>query len=212
MKIPVVESILKVNDQVAQANREQFRMAEVRAVNVMASAGAGKTSFILATAEALPQERRLGVLEGDIATTIDAEKVAAAGLPVVQINTGGSCHLEAHMVQQGLPHLTLSELDLLFIENIGNLICPASFDLGESLSVVIASVPEGCDKPHKYPQVFSRVDAVILNKCDLLEAEQFDLEFFRQGLKVLNPEAPLFLVSCRTGDGIAQWVEWLLTR
>lgn len=212
MNIPVVENILKVNDQVAEANREQFRLSGVRAINVMASAGAGKTSLILATAALLPKETRAGVLEGDIATTIDAEKVAAAGLPVVQINTGGSCHLEAHMVQKGLPHISLPELDLLFIENIGNLICPASFDLGEDLSVVIASVPEGCDKPHKYPRVFSKVKAVILNKCDLLEAENFDVEFFRQGLKAVNPEAPLFLVSCRTGEGIQEWIDWLIAR
>jgi hydrogenase nickel incorporation protein HypB len=212
MNIPVVENILKVNDQVAQANREIFEKTGVCAVNVMASAGAGKTSLLLATAARLPKDKRVGVLEGDIATSIDAEKVAEAGLPVVQINTGGSCHLEAHMVARGLPHLSLTDLDILFIENIGNLICPASFDLGERVSVVVASVPEGCDKPHKYPKVFSSVNAVVLNKWDVAESEGFDLDFFRQGLRAVNPDAPLFVLSCKTGEGFQEWIDWLVAQ
>lgn len=212
MNIPVVENILKVNDQVAEANRDQFKISGVCAVNIMASAGAGKTSLLLATAEGMPKDKKVGVLEGDIATCIDAEKVAEAGLPVVQINTGGSCHLEAHMVAQGLPHLNLDEFDILFIENIGNLICPAAYDLGERVSIVVASVPEGCDKPHKYPKVFSKVDAVVLNKSDLIESESFDLEFFRRGLKAVNPEAPLFVLSCRSKEGLQEWIDWLISQ
>jgi hydrogenase nickel incorporation protein HypB len=158
----------------------------------------------------LPSGIGPGVIEGDLASTIDAEKVAARGIPVVQINTGGNCHLDASMVQNALPHLPLDSIDVLFIENVGNLICPANFALGADLAVVVASVSEGHDKPYKYPAIFAAADAVVLNKADLQEVFDFDLDFFRRGVEMVNPAAPLFLVSCRTGAGIEEWAAWLM--
>ncbi len=212
MKIPVVTEILSANDQVAAENKALFEAAGVTVVNLMASPGAGKTSLILATASQLGANVTLGVVEGDVASRIDADKVSEAGVSVVQINTGGSCHLDAPMVRSGVEHLPLADLDLLMIENVGNLICPASFDLGEDLAVVVASVPEGDDKPYKYPGIFTGADAVVLNKCDLLEIFEFDVGYFQQGLEMVNPGVPLIEVSCRTQDGVADWVEWLLGR
>ena len=176
-----------------------FAAAGVLALNLMASPGAGKTSVILATAARLPADVRPGVIEGDLASSIDTEAVAAHGIPAVQINTGGNCHLDAPMVRSALPSLPLNDLDLLFIENVGNLVCPAEFDLGADLAVVVASVPEGHDKPYKYPGMFASADVVLLNKCDLLEVFEFDVDYFRRGIAMVNPQAPIFQVSCRTG-------------
>ena len=212
MKIPVVQQILSANDQVAAENRAAFKAADVFVLNLMASPGAGKTNVILATAGRLPQDVRPGAIEGDLASTIDADAIAAAGIPVVQINTGGNCHLDAPMVRAALPHLPLAEIDLLFIENVGNLVCPAEFDLGADLAVVVASVPEGHDKPYKYPGMFARADAVLLNKADLLAYFDFDLAYFRRGIAMVNPGVPLFVVSCRTGEGMGEWVAWLVER
>jgi hydrogenase nickel incorporation protein HypB len=211
MKIPVVKEILSANDQVAHENRAVFDAAGVFVLNLMSSPGAGKTSLILATADHLPPEVRPGVIEGDLASSLDAETIALRGLSVVQINTGGSCHLDAPMVRTALTHLPLNELDLVFIENVGNLICPANFALGTDLAVVVASVPEGDDKPYKYPGMFASADAVVLNKTDLLGALDFDVDHFRHGLEMLQPDVPLFAVSCRTGEGVKAWVEWLLS-
>lgn len=210
MKIPVVKEILSANDQVAHENRQVFDTAGLFVANLMASPGAGKTSLILATAERLPDPIRPGVVEGDLASSLDAETIAAGGLSVVQINTGGSCHLDAPMIRSALSHLPLNELDLLFIENVGNLICPANFALGADLAVVVASVPEGDDKPYKYPGMFASADAVVLNKSDLIDILDFDLDKFRCGLQMLKPEIPLFVLSCRTGEGMQAWVTWLL--
>jgi hydrogenase nickel incorporation protein HypB len=212
MKIPVVKEILNANDQVAAENRAAFDAAGVFVLNLMASPGAGKTSLILSTVGQLPGEIRSGVIEGDLASTIDADTIAARGIPVVQINTGGNCHLDAPMVRTALPNLPLDDLDLLFIENVGNLVCPAGFALGADLAVVVASVPEGHDKPYKYPGMFASADAVVLNKADLLEVFEFDVDYFRRGLEMVNPEVPLFIVSCRTGDGVEDWTTWLLDR
>ena len=211
-KIVVVKQILSANDQVAAENRAAFAGAGVFVLNLMASPGAGKTSVILATAARLSQGVRPAVIEGDLASSLDADIVAARGIPVVQINTGGNCHLDAPMVRAALPHLRLDEIDLLFIENVGNLVCPANFALGADLAVVVASVPEGHDKPYKYPGMFATADVVLLNKADLLEAFEFDVGYFRRGLEMVNPAAPLFLVSCRTGTGLDAWVEWLLKK
>lgn len=211
MKVPVVTEILKANDTIARENRAAFDAAGVRVVNVMASPGAGKTSTILATVARLPGTRA-GVIEGDIASTIDADRIAEEGLPVVQINTGGSCHLDASMVRSALPHLPLAELDLLFIENVGNLICPSSYALGSHLSLVVASVPEGFDKPYKYPGIFAKADVVLLNKCDLMEVFAFDLDAFTNGVRMVNPDVPILLVSARTGEGMDAWAEWLAAR
>ena len=178
----------------------------------MASPGAGKTSVIAATAERLPADMRPGVIEGDLASSIDTDALAGPRHPAVQINTGGNCHLDAPMIRTALPRLPLDGIGVLFIENVGNLVCPAEFDLGAGLAVVMASVPEGHDKPYKYPGMFAAADAVLLNKADLLAYFDFDLDYFRRGLAMVNPGAPLFLVSCRTGEGMAEWVRWLVKR
>ena len=208
MKIPVVKEILNANDQIAIENRASLDDADVLMLNLMASPGAGKTSLILATVERLPAEVCPGVIEGDVASSIDADRMAEHGIPVTQINTGGGCHLDAPMVRAALSHLSLSEMNILFVENVGNLICPAGFDLGAHLAVVVASAPEGHDKPYKYPGMFATANAVVLNKSDLLEV----LDYFRRGVEMVNPSVPFFVVSCRTGAGMEPWLTWLLNR
>jgi hydrogenase nickel incorporation protein HypB len=208
-ELPVVEKILSANDLVAVENRKLLDEHGVVAVNVMASPGAGKTSLILRSIEALRGRLHVGVIEGDVAGHVDADKVAEAGAPVVQINTGGGCHLDALQVQGALEQLPLDALDLLFIENVGNLVCPTGFALGEHINMMISNVPEGHDKPIKYPGMFTVVDALVLNKVDLMPYVDFDLEAFRTAVRALNPDAPLFEVSCKTGEGIETWVEWL---
>jgi hydrogenase nickel incorporation protein HypB len=208
MKVPVVSQILKANDSVAAENRERFRDAGVRVVNVMASPGAGKTTLLLATA-ARADGLRIGVVEGDIASSIDADRIAEEGIPVVQINTGGMCHLDASMIRSALPHLPLAELDTVFIENVGNLICPSSYDLGHDCAVVLGSVPEGHDKPYKYPGIFAKADVVVISKADMIEVFEFDVEAFRRGVRMVNPHAPIIELSCRTGQGLDEWMEWL---
>lgn len=212
MKIPVIKDILSANEHVADEVQEVFKAANLFVLNLMASPGAGKTSFILATMARLPGFLQPGVIEGDLASSLDADKIGAQGVPVVQINTGGNCHLDAPMIQAALPHLPLPQLDLLFIENVGNLVCTANFNLGANLAVVIASTPEGHDKPYKYPGMFAQANVVILNKADLLEVFEFDLEFFKRGLEMVNPGVPLFVVSCRSGTGMEEWVNWLLAK
>lgn len=208
--IPVVERILSANDRLAAQNRAQLDAAGVFGVNIMASPGAGKTSVILRTIAALQPHLRLGVVEGDTApVTIDADKVAAAGMPAVQINTGGDCHLDAVMLAGALPTLPLETLQLLIVENVGNLICPAAFSLGTHLNVLIASVPEGDDKPYKYPAMYRGVGALIINKIDLLPYVEFNMDYFRRGVEMLNPGVVTFPLSCRTGEGVAEWAAWL---
>lgn len=212
MRVPVVQQILSANDQIAAENRALLDANGVFTINMMASPGAGKTSVILATAARLPRDLRAGVIEGDLASSIDADTVAKRGLPVVQINTGGNCHLDAPMVRSALEHLPLGDIDILFIENVGNLVCPAGFKLGEDMNLVVASSPEGHDKPYKYPGMFAAADAVLLNKADLLEVFAFDVAFFERGLAMVNANAPLFQVSCRSGQGMDAWVDWLVQR
>jgi hydrogenase nickel incorporation protein HypB len=211
-EVEVAARILNANDQIAEENSALLRKRNVLAVNLMASPGAGKTSVILQTAKALAGRARIGVIEGDIASRIDADKVSAAGLPVLQINTGGTCHLDAPMIRQALKSLPLDEIDILFVENVGNLICPVEFRLGESLRVMIASVPEGDDKPYKYPGIFTAVDAVIINKMDLAPYVEFDLAALREAIRGLNRRAEVFEVSCRTGEGMTPWADWLEAR
>ena len=211
-RIEVVTRVLSANDRIAQENQALLADRCILAVNIMASPGAGKTSLILSTARALSGRMRTGVIEGDVASQIDADKVAREGFPVVQINTGGECHLDALSIQQAFRSLPMEEIDLLFIENIGNLICPVEFRLGEGLRVAVASVPEGDDKPYKYPGIFTAVDAVVLNKADLAPYIDFDLSAFRGAVAGLNPRAPLFELSCRTGEGVAAWADWIETR
>jgi len=208
-KVEVITQILNANDLTAQENRALLKKHCILAVNLMASPGAGKTSLILQTAKALAGRVRLGVIEGDVASRIDADKVASADIPVIQINTGGECHLDALTVQKALEALPLHEIDILFIENVGNLICPVEFQLGEEVRVVVASVPEGDDKPYKYPAIFTAVNAAVLNKIDLAPYVDFKLDAMRQGISRLNPKAQIFELSCRTGQGLSQWTDWL---
>ena len=208
-KIPVLENILSANERLAAENARVFSARDVLAVNVMASPGAGKTSLIVQTINTLGDRTRIGVIEGDIASRVDADTIEALGIPVVQINTGGTCHLDANMVQGALHQLPLHDLDLLFIENVGNLICPTDFALGEALKVMVASIPEGDDKPYKYPAMFAAVDAIVINKIDLLPYVEFDLDSFRKLVVGLNADVQVFEVSCKTGEGIGAWADWL---
>lgn len=209
-RVTIVENILSANDQVAQLNRKLLDEKKIFSINLMASPGAGKTSFILQTIKALSASYRIGVLEGDTApVTIDADRVNAAGMPAVQINTGGDCHLDAVMVNKGLGELPLDQLDVMIIENVGNLICPAAFKLGTHVNVLIASIPEGDDKPYKYPAIYRGIQVLIINKTDLLPYVTFNMDYFRQGVEMLNPGLITFPVSCKTGEGIEEWVKWL---
>jgi hydrogenase nickel incorporation protein HypB len=211
--VTVVEEIMGANDRLALNNQALLDKDHILGINVMASPGSGKTSFILRTIEALLSNTTVGVIEGDTAAvTIDADKIVKAGMPAVQINTGGSCHLDAAMIAKALPQLPLNMLDLLIVENVGNLICPAAFELGTHFNIVIASIPEGDDKPYKYPNIYRGIDALILNKVDLLPYIDFDIEYFKKGIKLLNPDAFFFPVSCKTGEGIPRWIDWLRTR
>jgi hydrogenase nickel incorporation protein HypB len=208
-RVPVVEQILSANQQLATANRAQLDAAGVFGVNLMASPGAGKTSLITRTVLGLREELRIGAVDGDLASTLDADRVAALGVPAVQVNTGGSCHLDAAMLQSALPQLPLGEIDLLIVENVGNLVCPAAFQLGVHRDVLIASVPEGDDKPYKYPPMYRGVQALVLNKIDVLPAFDFDVEYFRRGVEMLNPGLAFFPLSCKTGQGVDAWLDWL---
>jgi len=209
-RVPVVEKILSANDRMAARNRETLDQAGLYSINLMASPGAGKTSLILKTLESLNGRLRLGVVEGDLASSIDADKAVAAGLPAVQINTGGECHLDAVMLSDALTALPLNELDLVLVENVGNLVCPANFQIGTHLNVLIASIPEGDDKPYKYPGMYRGVQVLIINKIDLLPYVPFDMEYFKRGVEVLNPGVVTFPVSCKTGEGMNAWTDWLV--
>ena len=209
-RVPVIEKIMDANEQLALQNRSRLDANGVFGINLMASPGAGKTSLILQTIRALGSELRLGVVEGDTApVTIDADKIMAAGMPAVQINTGGDCHLDAVLLSRGLDQLPLDQMDLMIVENVGNLICPAAFSLGTHANVLIASIPEGDDKPYKYPNIYRGLSVLIVNKIDLLPYVPFNMEYFRQGVEALNPGLITFAVSTKTGEGMPAWTEWL---
>jgi hydrogenase nickel incorporation protein HypB len=210
MEIKVIKDILSANNQIAQKNRELLDSKGVLAINLMASPGAGKTSLILETVRRLKGRVRIGVVEGDISSSLDAEKISQEGVPVVQINTGGECHLDANMTSPALANLPLDDINLLLIENVGNLVCPGEFELGEHKKVVLLSTPEGDDKPYKYPLMFNIADAVLINKIDLLPYLSFDLEGFARVVKEMNQKAAIFQVSCATGKGLEDWVNWVL--
>jgi len=212
MEIKVLKNILSANDEIAKKNRALLDKNNVFAVNIMASPGAGKTSLILETIRKLKGRIRIGVIEGDIASSVDAETVGKEGVPVVQINTGGSCHLDANMIQNALGNMTLEDIELLLIENVGNLVCPAEFTIGDHKKVLISSTPEGHDKPFKYPLMFHTVDVVLLNKVDLMPYLDFDPEIFSQAIKGINEKVEVFPISCTSGQGIEQWLSWLLAR
>lgn len=210
IRVPVVEKIFSTNDKIANQNRQNLTNKKVLAINLMASPGAGKTSFILATIKRLKDQFRIGVIEGDTApVTIDADKIISAGMPAVQINTGGDCHLDASMMGDGLASLPLDELDLVIVENVGNLICPAAWDLGTHFNLLVASVPEGDDKPYKYPNIYRGLEILIINKVDLQPYVEFKMNYFRQGVEMLNPGLITFPVSCRTDEGMDAWIDWL---
>ncbi len=208
-RIPIVEKILSANDQLAQENRRQLDQAGVFSINLMASPGAGKTSLIEHTVQRLAGQYRLAAIDGDIATSIDADRAAAAGAIAVQINTGGECHLDAVMLRDALQQLDLHQVDLLLVENVGNLVCPAEFKLGTHKNVLIASIPEGDDKPYKYPGMYRDVDALVINKIDLLPYIDFDMDYFRRGVELLNPGLVTFPISCRTVEGLDDWLDWI---
>ena len=210
IRVPVAEKIFSANDRMANLNRLQLTSKKVLAINLMASPGAGKTSFILQTIKGLHEKYRIGVIEGDTApVTIDADKVLAAGMPAVQINTGGDCHLDAAMMSDGLARLPLDDLDLVIVENVGNLICPAAWDLGTHFNLLVASVPEGDDKPYKYPNIYRGLEILVINKIDLQPYVEFKMDYFRQGVEMLNPGLVTFPVSCRTGEGMYAWLNWI---
>jgi len=211
--IPIVEDIMNANDQLAIQNHARLEQADIFAINIMASPGAGKTSLIEQTLKRLPAGIKVAVVDGDIATSIDADRAAAAGATAIQINTGGECHLDAVMLRNALDQLgDLTPFDLLIVENVGNLVCPAAFQLGTHKSVLVASIPEGDDKPYKYPGMYQDVDALIINKIDLLPYIPFKMDYFRQGVEILSPNLVTFPLSCQTGEGLDVWVEWLSTQ
>ncbi len=212
MDIEVLEGVFDANEEIAEENRRLFEAHKVFAMNLMASPGAGKTSLIERTIKGLGERLRIGVIEGDIASSVDSERLKALGIQVVQINTGGACHLDANMIRQALDHLDLGNLDLLIIENVGNLVCPAEFKLGEGLRVMILSVAEGHDKPLKYPLMFSDSQVLIVNKTDLMGMSDFDLEELRSTVRGMNPGITIFEVSCRSGEGVTPWTDWLFEK
>jgi hydrogenase nickel incorporation protein HypB len=208
-RITIVENILNANDQIAAQNREVLNQARVYSINLMASPGAGKTSLVEKTIFALHSIFGIAVIDGDIATSIDADRAAAAGATAVQINTGGGCHLDAVMIHNALATLSLNNIDFLIVENVGNLVCPASFQLGTHKNILIASIPEGDDKPYKYPGIYQGVDALVINKIDLIPYVNFNMDYFRKGVEILNPGLITFPISCRTEEGLDQWYSWI---
>ncbi len=210
MKVKVLQDILGANEAIASKNQKLLDEHGILGVNIMSSPGAGKTSLIRQTITKLKDKTRIAVIEGDIASSLDADKVSELGIPVVQINTAGGCHLDANMTENALNNLPLGGVDLLLIENVGNLVCPAEFALGEHKKVMLLSLPEGDDKPHKYPLMFTESDVVLINKIDLLPYLDFDIAAFGKAVTGLNPTVKILQVSCKTGDGLEEWCSWLL--
>jgi hydrogenase nickel incorporation protein HypB len=210
--IPVGTDIMSSNEETALENREYFERYGIYVINLMSAPGAGKTSVLEQTVKTLKTEYQLGVIEGDLVTTIDADRMVAAGVPAYQITTGLVCHLDARMVHNAFHGFDVKGFDVLFIENVGNLVCPAEFNLGEDLKIMVYSTTEGAEKPKKYPLMFHEADAVILNKVDLIPYAGVSLEELAQNVREVNPLAPIFAVSCRTGEGIGDWIEWLQTQ
>jgi len=209
MKIKVLRNILDANDQIAARNQELLDKNNILALNIMSSPGAGKTSLIMETIKRLKGRSGIAVIEGDIASTIDADRISQQEVPVVQINTGGQCHIDANMVNNALESLSLQDIDLLLLENVGNLVCPAEFRTGAHKRVMLLSVPEGDDKPYKYPLMFSLSEVIIVNKIDMLSLSDFDMNAFRQVVTGLNSGARIFPLSCKTGEGFEGWTTWL---
>jgi hydrogenase nickel incorporation protein HypB len=209
MKVKIAADILGANERVAEENRRLFKESGVFVINVMSAPGAGKTTLLEKTLAALKDEMRIGVIEGDVATTADAERIEKMGVPVVQINTGSMCHLDGSMVGSALDEFDLGALDLLIVENVGNLVCPAEFNVGEDCKVMLLSVAEGDDKPLKYPLMFHESSALVINKTDLIPYTNFDMEKAKRDSLSINPRLKIFPLSCRTGEGLEGWYGWL---
>ncbi|RMA97862.1 hydrogenase nickel incorporation protein HypB [Hydrogenothermus marinus] len=207
--VEVLTKILDANDKQAESNRKHFDENKILAINLMSSPGAGKTTLLEKTIETLKDEIKIGVIEGDLETNKDAERIKAKGVPAYQITTGQACHLDAFMVHDGLHHLPLEKLDLVFVENVGNLVCPASYDIGTHFNVVLLSVPEGDDKPAKYPVMFRSADLVIITKIDLIEHFDFDINKAVEESRKLNPKVDIILLSTKTGEGFENWINFI---
>lgn len=211
VKVTIAQNILAANDTIAQEMQQQLLARGIRTLNIMSSPGAGKTTLLERTIQLLQGQLQIGVIEGDVETSADAERIEAAGAQTVQINTRGACHLEAHMVRDALAEMDLAAIDILVIENVGNLVCPAAWNLGEDLRVVVVSTTEGDDKPAKYPQMFAISQVMVINKLDLLPYVDYDLEKVKRHALAINPHLRIFEVSCRTGAGMDTWCQWLST-
>jgi hydrogenase nickel incorporation protein HypB len=212
MNIPVVQRVLEINERIAEENKRLFETMNLLVINLMSGPGAGKTTLLEKTIEGLKHRYRLGVIEGDIQSTYDAEKIASKNVPVVQINTGGACHLDGNMIRGALDKLDLDTLDILVVENVGNLVCPAEFDFGEDFKVMLLSVPEGDDKPLKYPLIFHESSLLLINKKDLLPYVECDVgKIWRESQKI-NPHLEIMEISCKTGEGLSSWFDWLTSR
>ena len=209
MEFKVLKDILNANDQIAEENRQLLDSNKVFAINVMSSPGSGKTSTILQTIKGLKDKVKIAVIEGDVSSSIDAEKISKEGITALQINTGGECHLDANMLNRAIKNLPLADIDLLFIENVGNLICTAEFQLGMHKNLVISSTAEGDDKPLKYPLMFTVADVVLINKMDLSPYLNFDADAYKNAVKALNQKAEILEISCTTGQGIDMWLAWI---
>lgn len=209
MKVKVVTQILEANDRIAEENRKIFDKSGVYVINIMSAPGAGKTSLLEKTIKEISGKTKIGVIEGDIAGSDDAKRIKNLGIPVVQINTGGACHLDANMIREAIDGFPLKGLDLLIIENVGNLVCPAEFKVGEDIKVMLLSITEGDDKPLKYPLMFQESSALVLNKIDLLPYTNADVGKIKKNSLSLNPKLKIFEVSCKTGEGMSKWVKWL---
>ncbi len=212
MKVSVVRNILEANERIAEQNKALFQEHHLLVINLMSSPGAGKTSLLEKTIDALKKDLRIGVIEGDIQSTSDAERIARKGVPAVQINTGGACHLDGNMIRATFQEFDFSRLDLLVVENVGNLVCPAEFNVGEDFKVMILSVAEGDDKPSKYPLMFHESKVLLVNKIDLLPYVDCSVEKIIKDSLNINPELAIFQVSCKTGEGLEDWYRWLRER
>jgi hydrogenase nickel incorporation protein HypB len=212
VKVSVVKNVLDANDRIAAENREMFEKKKVYVINLMSSPGAGKTSLVERTIMALRDKYRIGVIEGDIQDTYDADRIAKLDIPVVQINTGGACHIDGNMIREALPVFDLGKTDLLIVENVGNLVCPAEFKIGENMKIMLLSTPEGADKPAKYPLMFQESAALLINKIDLMPYVDFDLAKAKHDALSLHKDLKIFEVSCKAATGLDAWASWLTER
>lgn len=212
MKISVVRNVLEANERIAKENKRLFDQAKLLVINLMSGPGAGKTSLLERTISALRDKLRMGVIEGDIQTSKDAERIAKLGIPVVQINTDGACHLDGNMIRETLEHFDLNSLDLLIVENVGNLVCPAEFNVGEDFKVMLLSVTEGEDKPEKYPLMFMESKVLLINKIDLLPYLDIEVSKIKEAAKKVNPTLEIMEISCKTQEGLNRWYRWLIEK